>query len=54
MMDTWFKRLVVFAVVLIALDRFFSWNISIVGSLVATLVVYLIMSALDRRSHDEG
>lgn len=45
---TWFTRLAVFVVVLLVLDRFFAWNVSILGSLVATLLVYLVMQAFDR------
>ena len=49
-MDTssWFVRLAVFVVILVILDRFFSWNISIVGSLVVTALVYLALQALER------
>ncbi len=47
-MRTWFTRLAVFVVVLLVLDRFFSWNISILGSLLATAIVYLIMRTLER------
>lgn len=48
-MDTssWFFRLAVFVVILVILDRFFSWNISIVGSLVVTGLVYLALRALE-------
>lgn len=48
-MKTWFTRLGVFVVVLLVLDRFFAWNISILGSLLATLLVYLVMQAFEKR-----
>jgi hypothetical protein len=47
MRTSWFGRLLVFVLVLVALRLFFHWNISIVGSLVVTLIVYLIMSAFE-------
>ena len=53
-LDTWFKRLLVFVVVLIVLDRFFTWNMSIVGSLVATAVVYFVIAAIERRGSSEN
>ena len=37
-----------FVLVLVILDRFFTWNISIIGSLMATLLVYLVMRAFDK------
>ena len=48
-MDTssWFVRLAVFVVILVVLDRFFSWNISIIGSLLVTALVYLALRALE-------
>lgn len=50
-MDTnsWFVRLAVFVGILLILDRFFSWNISIVGSLLATALVYLVLRAIESR-----
>lgn len=50
---SWFGRLLVFVLVLLALRIFFRWNISIVGSLAVTLVVYLIMAMLEA-SRDPG
>ncbi len=47
MRTSWFGRLLVFVLVLVGLRLFFHWNISIVGSLVVTLLVYLIMSAFE-------
>ena len=47
-MRTWFTRVAVFVLVLVVLDRFFTWNISIIGSLMATLLVYMIMRALEK------
>jgi membrane protein implicated in regulation of membrane protease activity len=47
MRTSWFGRLLVFVLVLVALRLFFHWNISIVGSLVVTLIIYLIMSAFE-------
>lgn len=48
-LDSWFSRLAIFVVVLVILDRFFAWNISIVGSLLATALVYIIMRGLESR-----
>lgn len=48
-MSTWFTRLVVFVIVLLVLDRFLSWNISILGSLVVTLLVYVVIQAWEQR-----
>lgn len=50
-MDTssWFVRLAVFVVILVILDRFFGWNISILGSLLVTGLVYLVLQALEKR-----
>jgi hypothetical protein len=49
-MDTssWFVRLAVFVVILVILDRFFAWNISIIGSLAVTALVYFALQALER------
>lgn len=47
--SSWFQRLAVFVVVLVVLDRFLAWNISIIGSLLATFLVYAIMRALETR-----
>lgn len=52
-MSTWFTRLLVFVVILVILDRFLAWNISIVGSLVVTLLVYIVMQAWERRGSQE-
>lgn len=49
MPKTWFGHIAVFVLVLVALRVFFRWNISIVGSLLATLLVYAVFSFLDRR-----
>lgn len=49
MPTTWFGRLLVFVLVLLALRIFFRWNISIVGSVVVTLLVYAIMTMLESR-----
>lgn len=46
--NSWFVRLAVFVVILVILDRFFAWNISIIGSLVVTGLVYLVLQALER------
>ena len=55
MPTSWFGRLLVFVFVLLALRIFFRWNISIVGSVAVTLVVYLIMAMLEgRKSKDSG
>ena len=49
MPTSWFGRLLVFVLVLLALRIFFRWNISIIGSVAVTLVVYVIMAMLDGR-----
>lgn len=53
-MDTssWFVRLAVFVVILLILDRFFSWNISIMGGLLVTVLVYVVLQALQKRRSD--
>lgn len=54
MADTLFSRLVVFVLVLVALDVFFGWQVSILGSLAVTFLVYAIVSALESRSERKG
>jgi hypothetical protein len=49
MPTSWFGRLLVFVLVLLALRLFFRWNVSIIGSLVVTLVVYAVMSMFESR-----
>lgn len=51
MPTTWFGRLLIFVLVLVALRIFFRWNISIVGSVLVTLLVYAILAMFesDRR-----
>lgn len=49
MPQTWFGRVAMFVLVLVGLRVFFRWNISIVGSLVVTALVYLIANYLSRR-----
>lgn len=49
MPGSWFGRLLVFVLVLVALRIFFRWNISIVGSLLVTLLVYVVMAMLESR-----
>jgi membrane protein implicated in regulation of membrane protease activity len=51
--STWFGRMIVFVVVLLVLRFFFRWNISIVGSVLVTLLVYLVLAAFESRGHDE-
>lgn len=53
MPTSWFGRLLVFVLVLLALRIFFRWNISIVGSVAVTLVVYLIMAMFESRGSPE-
>lgn len=48
MLNTWFGRFLVFVAVLVALRVFFRWNISILGSIVVTLVVYGVVAALQK------
>lgn len=50
MPTSWFGRVLVFVLVLLALRIFFRWNVSIIGSLVVTLVVYAVMSMIESRS----
>lgn len=47
MPESWFGRLLVFVLVLVGLRIFFRWNISIVGSVVVTLLVYAVMALLE-------
>ncbi len=44
-----FIQLAVFVLVLVALNFFFHWHISIVGSLVLTIVVSLVMRMMQPR-----
>lgn len=44
--STWFGRLAVFVLVLVGLRIFFRWNISIIGSLAVTLLVYVILEVM--------
>lgn len=46
MPNTWFGRFAIFVGVLLALRLFFRWNISIMGSILVTLIVYVIVSVL--------
>lgn len=48
MLNTWFGRFLIFVAVLVALRLFFRWNISIMGSILVTLIVYVIASALTK------
>lgn len=49
MPNTWFGRFAVFVGVLLVLRIFFRWNISILGSIAVTLVVYGIIWLLPRK-----
>ena len=53
MPTSWFGRLLVFVIVLVGLRVFFRWNISIVGSLLVTLLVYVILSMFESRGRTE-
>ena len=53
MPDTLFSRLVVFVLVLVGLRIVFGWQISILGSLAVTFLVYAITGALESRSGQE-
>ena len=44
-----FKSLAIFVGVLIVMKFFFGWNISIIGSVVLTIVLSLVMTAVNRR-----
>ena len=50
MLSTWFGRLGLFVLVLVGLRIFFKWNISIVGSVAVTLLVYALASVFQSRS----
>lgn len=54
MPSTFFGRMVVFVVVLLGLRIFFRWNISIVGSVLLTLLLYYVFRFLDSRKDREG
>lgn len=49
MPTSWFGRLLVFVVVLVGLRVFFRWNISIVGSVLVTLLVYVVMAMFESK-----
>jgi hypothetical protein len=44
-----FKSLAIFVLILVVMKFFFGWNISIVGSVVLTVVLSLVMTAVNRR-----
>lgn len=44
-----FKSLAIFVGILIVMKYFFGWNISIIGSVMLTIVLSLVMSAVNRR-----
>ena len=48
-MGRWLAHLAVFILVLAVLKFFFGWPISIIGSVVATLILSLVFSIMDRR-----
>lgn len=50
MPTSWFGRLLVFVLILVALRFFFRWNISIVGSLLVTLLVYMVLAMFESRN----
>lgn len=41
-----FRQVAIFVVVLVALRALFGWQISVVGSLAVTAIVYLVTAAL--------
>jgi membrane protein implicated in regulation of membrane protease activity len=51
--STWIGRLFVFVVVLLVLRFFFRWNVSIVGSLLVTVLVYVVLTAFESRRRNE-
>jgi hypothetical protein len=53
MPTSWFGRFLVFVIVLVGLRVFFRWNISIVGSVLVTLLVYVILSMFESRRRTE-
>ncbi|MDX1468781.1 MAG: hypothetical protein R3258_05530 [Acidimicrobiia bacterium] len=50
-----FRQVAIFVAVLVALRLLFGWQISVVGSLVVTAIVYMATAALspDRRADDQ-
>jgi len=44
-----FRSLAIFVGILIVMKFFFGWNISIIGSVVLTIVLSLVMTAVNRR-----
>jgi hypothetical protein len=44
-----FKSLAIFVGVLIVMKFFFGWNISIIGSVMLTIVLSFVLSAVNRR-----
>jgi hypothetical protein len=46
---SWFGSVAIFVLVLVVLKVFFGWNISIIGSVVLTIILSVIFSALNRR-----
>ena len=49
MQNSAFGRLAIFVLVLLVLKFFFGWNISIIGSLVLTVGLSILFSAMNRR-----
>lgn len=47
--DRVFKSFGVFLLVLVVMKFFFRWNISIIGSVVLTVIVWAIMSFVSKR-----
>ena len=45
----WLAHFLVFVLVLIVLKFFFGWSISIIGSIVASLILTGVFAVLDRR-----
>lgn len=43
------KSLGVFVLILVVLKVFLGWNISIIGSVVLTIILSVVMSAVNRR-----
>ena len=49
MQRSWFTSLAIFVLVLVVLKFFFGWNISIIGSVVLTIILSVILNAVNRR-----
>ena len=49
MQDRALRNFGIFVLVLVVMKVFFRWNVSIVGSIVLTIIVWAVISAVNRR-----